>query len=114
MSSSPPAAALHSAQLSIASVVAVCAVAQLCAGLVLFAFSARANRFRLTSAHWHLLLGLGLLLLSLAHSRYCCPLFFAYLLPVAGIYSLLFALLPLPPTGHPLRQFLAIGLCAHL
>jgi hypothetical protein len=32
------------------------------------------------------------------------------LLSIAGIYSLLFALLPLPPTGHPLRQILAIGM----
>jgi hypothetical protein len=109
-SSAPVPESLHSARLWIASVIAVCALAQLCAGIVLFTFSARANCFRLTSSYWHLFLGLGLLLLALVHSRYCCPLFFAHLLPIAGIYSLLFALLPLPPSGHPLRQFLAIGL----
>ena len=109
VSSSPLPEALHSARLWVSSVIAICALAQLCAGIVLFTFSARANRFRLTSAHWHLLFGFALLVLSLAHTHYCCQFFFTHLLAVAGVYSLLFALIPLPPSGHPLRQFLAIS-----
>ncbi|CAK5023152.1 unnamed protein product [Meloidogyne enterolobii] len=99
---------LIAVKLIIATLIAICAVSQFCAGIVLFGYSARANNFRLTTAHMNLFFGFGLILLWPIHTSYCCPLFFLYLLPIIGIYSLLFALLPLPPVGHPLRQFFAI------
>lgn len=106
--SAPIEQSLLSAQILVASIIALAAISQFGAGFVLFTFSARANHFRLTSAHWHAILGIALLALAVAHSHYCCPFFFAYLLPLAGIYSLIFVLAPVPSLGHPARQFLAI------
>uniref|UniRef100_A0A915MHD7 Uncharacterized protein n=1 Tax=Meloidogyne javanica TaxID=6303 RepID=A0A915MHD7_MELJA len=48
---------LIAVKLIIATLIAICAVSQFCAGIVLFGYSARANNFRLTTAHMNLFFG---------------------------------------------------------
>ncbi|KAF7637247.1 hypothetical protein Mgra_00003214 [Meloidogyne graminicola] len=95
-------------KLIISTFIAICAISQFFSGIFLFSYSAKFNRFRLTTSHLNLFFGFSLILLYIIHSNYCCQLYFIYLLPIIGIYSLLFALLPLPPNGHPIRQLFAI------
>ncbi|KAL3082972.1 hypothetical protein niasHS_010774 [Heterodera schachtii] len=112
VSPAPVEQSLHSARLFVSSLITFCAIAQFFSGIILFSYSARSNRFRLTSSHWHCIFALVILLLSLIHSHYCAPLFFTYIVPLIGIYSLIFALLPSSRTSHSgkfaFRQFLAI------
>uniref|UniRef100_A0A183BUQ7 Uncharacterized protein n=1 Tax=Globodera pallida TaxID=36090 RepID=A0A183BUQ7_GLOPA len=109
-SSEPVEQSLHSVRLFVSSLISFCAIAQFFSGVILFGYSARSNRFQLSSSHWHCIFGLIVLLLSTIHSHYCAPLFFTNIVPLVGFYSLIFALFPRvsPNSRFAFRQFLAI------